>query len=655
MDQESPDPAPGQSAAPDWQAQGSCLGLILPSGMRVLPSAAEIVGAEFKGRLTIRGETVSRPPSEALTHIQFSKYPLDAAIQVTPPSSDLATPAGCALVLRSGGKVYPVAGPANGRDQLLTATEWFPVSGDTINEVASILAKAGIHEPGRLGFRQYFELRRQDADFLIIQDAPAPVIEPEQESPSRILMPEGLVATLYPYQETGFDWLSRVSEEGIGCILGDEMGLGKTLQVIALLVREKHVRKTPSVVIAPATLLENWRRELARFAPGLTLCVHRGQGRTGFPKILRSFDVVITSYETATRDISIFEMIGWNVAVLDEAQAIKTPDAQRTIILKSLPRRMAIAVSGTPVENSLRDLWSLLDFAVPGMLGTLPEFEARYTDSVEDAAELEPLVSPLILRRRVSEVAKDLPERIDIPQPVELSEVGAQEYESIRAAIFAEYGAAASLVALGKLRMFCAHPFLVNGGSGDPLPHSTKYARLLELLDEIFSRGEKVLIFTSYTAMADLIGSDVAKRYGVPATIIDGRTPVPDRQPTVDRFGQVMTAAALVLNPKAAGVGLNITAANHVIHYNLEWNPALEDQATARAFRRGQKRPVTVHRLFHPGTVEDIIVERTERKRALAAGAVTGNEGDDESLTDVLRALQLSPLLERKEYVRATT
>ena len=491
-------------------------------------------------------------------------------------------------------------------------------------------------------------MRRQDADFLIIENAPALPVEPEQENPSRILMPEGLVATLYPYQETGFDWLSRVSEEGIGCILGDEMGLGKTLQVIALLVREKHVRKTPSVVIAPATLLENWRRELARFAPGLTLCVHRGQGRTGFPKILRSFDVVITSYETATRDISIFEMIGWNVAVLDEAQAIKTPDAQRTVILKSLPRRMAIAVSGTPVENSLRDLWSLLDFAVPGMLGTLPEFEARYTDSVEDAAELEPLVSPLILRRRVSEVAKDLPERIDIPQPVELSEAGAQEYESIRAAIFAEYGAAAPLVALGKLRMFCTHPFLVNDGSGDPLPHSTKYARLVELLDEIFARGEKVLIFTSYTEMADIIGGDVSRRYGVPATIIDGRTPVTDRQPTVDRFSQVMTAAALVLNPKAAGTGLNITAANHVIHYNLEWNPALEDQATARAFRRGQKRPVTVHRLFHPGTVEDIIVERTDRKRALAAGAVTGTEGKDENLADVLRALQLSPLLERK-------
>jgi SNF2 family DNA or RNA helicase len=207
-------------------------------------------------------------------------------------------------------------------------------------------------------------------------------------------------------------------------------------------------------------------------------------------------------------------------------------------------------------------------------------------------------------------------------------------------------------VALTKLRMFCTHPFLVDRGTGDPLPHSTKYARLVEILDEVFAGGEKVLIFTSYTAMADILAADLARRYGIPVDVIDGRTPVTDRQPTVDRFGQVATAAALVLNPKAAGTGLNITAANHVVHFNLEWNPAVEDQATARAHRRGQTRPVTVHRLFHPSTVEEVIDQRTQRKRAIAAEAVVGTEGGADDLADIAHAMQLSPVLKESSNAR---
>jgi SNF2 family DNA or RNA helicase len=398
-------------------------------------------------------------------------------------------------------------------------------------------------------------------------------------------------------------------------------------------------------VIAPATLLENWRRELERFAPSLRVLLHQGRDRTGFPKKLQEYQVVIASYDTAIRDISILEMVKWNILVLDEAQAIKTPGAQRTVTLKKLPRRVAVAVSGTPVENRLRDLWSLMDFAVPGLLGQLKQFESHYLNDEEHATELEPLVSPLILRRIVADVAKDLPERIDIPQAVQLSDESARRYEEIRQEVISEYGKLGSLVALTKLRMFCTHPFLITHESGDPLPHSSKYARLLEILDEVFSCDEKILIFTSYTQMADILASDLHARYRVPFTIIDGRTPVTDRQPFVDRFGQTMTSAGLILNPRAAGTGLNIVAANHVVHFNLEWNPALEDQATARSFRRGQTRPVTVHRLYHPNTVEEIIEERTARKRAIASKAIVGTTGTENDIADILRSLEMSPVM----------
>jgi SNF2 family DNA or RNA helicase len=635
----------------DWHINSAGLALRLPSGTVIRPTAAEVTGAEYKERLTVRGETVLHRPSEALPDVRFARYPAEVVIELAPPSPDLSRAASCRVRLVNGNR--RIDAPISLQDdQILAGHEWFPLSIELLQEVEGVLKAAGITAPGDLSLKQYLALRQQNSGFVTVIEPPA---EDVSVTPVHLPVPqppEDLAGTLYPYQQTGFEWLSRIADEGLGCILGDEMGLGKTVQVIALLLREAKLRKMPSLVIAPATLLENWRREIVRFAPSLSVSIHRGQGRSGFPKTIRTYDVVVTSYETAMRDVSILEMIDWNVIVLDEAQSIKTPDAQRTVTIKTLPRRISVAVSGTPVENRLRDLWSLMDFAMPGLLGTLRDFETRYDDNVADAATLEPLVTPLILRRLVADVAGDLPPRIDIPQPVELSDESAMRYDALRAQIAAEYGAGATLVALTKLRMYCTHPFLIDGRAGDPLPHSTKYARLLEILDEIFAGGEKVLIFTSYTGMADILLADISSRYAVPCSVIDGRTPVLDRQPSVDRFGQVMTASALILNPRAAGTGLNITAANHVIHYNLEWNPAVEDQATARAYRRGQVRPVTVHRLFHPGTVEEVIDQRTQRKRAVAAQAVIGTEGQQDDLADIMRAMQLSPVLGRPADAR---
>jgi SNF2 family DNA or RNA helicase len=287
-----------------------------------------------------------------------------------------------------------------------------------------------------------------------------------------------------------------------------------------------------------------------------------------------------------------------------------------------------------------------MDFAVPGFLGDLSQFEATYQDNMGDASRLEEVVTPLILRRKIADVATDLPSRIDVPQVLQMSSAEAEAYEALRRAVLANVGPGAQLASLTKLRMLSAHPFLVEGlgGSGDPALFSTKYQRLLELLDEVISVNEKALIFTSYQRMCDILQTDLAARLGIPCMMIDGRVPVSSRQPLLDQFQNHAGSAVLILNPRAGGVGLNITAANHVVHYNLEWNPAVEDQATARAHRRGQRRPVTVHRLFYANTVEEYIDSRMKTKREVAESAVVGTTGDFASAEEISRALALSPI-----------
>ena len=330
--------------------------------------------------------------------------------------------------------------------------------------------------------------------------------------------------------------------------------------------------------------------------------------------------------------------------VLDEAQAIKNPDAKRTRTIKSIKRQAAIAVTGTPVENRLTDLWSIADFLLPDRLGTLFDFQRAFPETRDGATALEPRVTPFILRRRVAEVATDLPPRIDIPQAIELDDKSVLAYERIRAT--ADPAARGSALAvLQKLRLFCTHPWLADESRDvtDPKLCSNKLVRVNQILEEVFGWGEKVLLFSSFHEMSDLLARTINMTFGVPVNQIDGRTPVPERQALVDRFSETQGAAALVLNPRAAGTGLNIVAANHVIHYNLEWNPAIEDQASARAFRRGQTRPVTVHRLFYSGTVEEFIDSRSTSKRDLARTSIVGSDGSDLDATDLIRALSVSP------------
>ncbi len=535
-------------------------------------------------------------------------------------------------------------------NHLVLGNTWFYLA-NVSAELSSLLMEWGPDDDGGLSLGKYLHLIKAFQEKKIIEyiDDAGPSLSNRHFPDETISAP--LTATLYPYQKDGFRWMKYVTGENCGCILGDEMGLGKTLQIIALLAERCSQADHHFLVIAPVTLLENWKREFSKFAPTVGTLIHHGSKRTGRYKDLLVPDVVIVSYGTAVSDVAMLNMIKWDVVVLDEAQNIKTPDAARTKAVKRLNRKIGIAVTGTPFENHMTDLWSILDFIAPGFVGTEAEFSAIFDDDSESAVSIEPILTPLMIRRRVAEVAQDLPERIDIPVVLRMDDREALLYDDQRQRILNDLaGKRATLVALQKLRMYCTHPSLVDDSFSfsDPAKVSSKYNHLCEILEEIIVQRGKAILFTSYTKMFEILQTDIPDRFGIPVLEINGDTPVPNRQPIVDQFSAYDGSALLVLNPRAAGTGLNITAANYVIHYNLEWNPALEDQASARAYRRGQKKTVFVYRLYYADTVEQIVNERIELKRSISELAVVGTKGKYENRDEIMAALMLSPREESK-------
>lgn len=622
-----------------WTLNASGDAVVLDTGSGfVKPEELSIWEAEFEDRAECSGFVVTRPSND-LPKINFSRFPMELVVVARGSSSE-----GLSLTLAGdfGRSMLDLPFPVP--VQIVVDGYWFLIDKAVVADTVETLAKKSITATGRINIGQLIWLRGKDRLAVPFMDMTVDTDAPGSNLPK--LGDLGLRAgtELFDYQETGVSFLSAVAHESLGCVLADEMGLGKTLQVIALLSIERVSARGPNLIVCPATLLENWRREIAAFAPHLLTLIHSGPTRTGNSAVFAGYDVVITSYETAVRDEPLLSSSEWNVLALDEAQNIKNPAAQRTAAVKGLPRRVSIAVTGTPVENKLTDLWSIADFALPGLLGSQQDFEGAYDDSHEDASRLAPVVAPILLRRRVADVAKDLPPRIDIPQVLSMTRQMASLYEDIRQEIVNTYGTSATLVALGKMRQFCTHPRLLGISWDDPAKEMPKYQRLIEILEEIFARGQKALVFSSFTGMADILLEDIPKRFSSAwAGVIDGRVPVVDRQTLVDRFSEHDGFGFLALNPKAAGVGLNITAANHVIHYNPEWNPAVEDQASARAHRRKQKLPVTVHHLFFADTVEEVVADRLNLKRMIAGEAVVGHKGTSDA-SDIARALRISPL-----------
>lgn len=639
----------------EWVLMSSHLVVREPNGKVICPTA------EMVYRVCVEGLNVDGLPSfennRNLVDLTFSRYPLRPVLVIEENTKDTEMPLQLTIHLIDNNKVVPLSSIShNTPDHLVVDQCWYPLVPGSLDEVREDLKTAEVKCLGVISLRQYLNLLRLSSDRTLVCDNVGQYTSASQYKATPGFTPSPhFVGTLFEYQKDGLRWLYTITSQAVGGILADEMGLGKTIQIIALLAKESFENRVPSLVVAPGTLLENWRREVKLFAPNLKTILHRGAGRTGFPSKLALNDLILTSYDTLIRDLSLFKTIDWNLVILDEAQAIKNPDTLRASAVKQLPKRVAIAVTGTPVENRLRDLWSITDFAVPGLLGTQSDFESTFVENVTGAQTLEPRVSPVLLRRLVTEVADDLPERIEIPQALEFDHRHAEAYDQIRQDTIDEYGDNATLVALTRLRMYCTHPFLIHKSNDDPIKESKKYLRLTEILEEIFANREKVVLFTSYNKMTDIVVSDVAQRFDVYTYSIDGRTPIEERQSIIDELGGRTESALLVLNPKAAGTGLNITSANHVIHYNLEWNPAVEDQASARVYRRGQKRPVMIHRLFYINTVEEVIDVRLTRKRHLAKTAVVGTEGSDDNVEDVLRALRKSPLVrEDNEYRRQT-
>jgi SNF2 family DNA or RNA helicase len=612
------------------------------SDREFLPDAETIFAVMFEGQHD-RGLDLAELRA---TGLQFSGQPATPVLRLTATSERMEGPI---IRWELAGRLddRTIAAATRGRfvaDYIVAGKQWHPLPLGINRALEQLRAKHGI-TGDTFSLGQYIKLLRDPGDFEI-EDLAAGELAASKLSPRlETNMPAGITVEPYAYQKTGIRWLGFLAGQGVGCILADEMGLGKTLQIVGTLLSEANAGRHANLVVCPATLLENWRREITRFAPALRCLVHAGSRRTGRQSELSAIDVVVASYETVVADIFLYRSISWNLVVLDEAQNIRNPSARRTLRCKELPRRVGIAVTGTPMENRLLDLWSIADFAVPGYLGTQEHFESVRDETQESAKELEPLVSAIMLRRLVSEVAKDLPERIDVPVPLALDQVSAVAYEEIREEA-ARTSAAPGLTALVRLRLFCSHPWAAGKflDTRDPVACSPKLERCLEILEEIVAAGEKALVFTSYNETSDLIQQTIMDRFGIPVRQINGALPVPERQPLVDTFAATAGAAVLVLNPKAGGTGLNITAANHVIHFNLEWNPAVEDQASARSHRRGQQRPVTVHRLYYVDTVEQVISERMERKRQLAANAVIGASGTEDDLADIVKALQRSPL-----------
>ena len=452
-----------------------------------------------------------------------------------------------------------------------------------------------------------------------------------------------LTMSPYPYQAVGIEWLRSQQALGRpGVILGDVMGLGKTLQAIGLLTHNLSEGPTDNLVVCPGTLLENWRREIAKFSPRLNVLVHIGANRAGTAARVRGYDVVITSYDVLARDRSMLSSINWNVVMIDEAQAIKNPKAKRTIAVKSLPRNFGMAITGTPLENRLLDLWSLSDFAQPGIFWNETNFENEYENGPNGATEVNTVIRPILLRRRLHEIEHQLPEKIVIDHPMQWPPELNELYDQVRADAIAEFRQAGGLVATGRLRKLTTHPSLMDIDISPPdLAHlSPKYSLTIDLLSELFANNEKCLIFASYREIIDLLTVDIHDRF--PRSFVnslDGRTAMVERSPLVDKFNSFQGSGVLICNPLVAGAGLNIIGANHVIHYNLEWNPAKEDQATFRVYRNGQQKRTFVHRLFYMDTIDEVIDERIQIKRKLSDLSVDAAPTND----DYLAALQATP------------
>ena len=508
--------------------------------------------------------------------------------------------------------------------------------------------------------------------------------------------PPGFQGQLRPYQKRGVAWLAALRRHGLGACLADDMGLGKTPQLIALLLHQPRAALTgapqPALVICPTSVVANWRRELDKFAPGLRVLVHHGAGRQkqDFAALAAQHDVVVTSYSLLHRDVDTLAAVEWGDLVLDEAQNVKNAATHVARSARRLPARWRAALTGTPIENRLSDLWSIFQILNPGYLGSREAFQRRFAGRIERAAlsaagsgtpsssaatrQLKSLVSPFILRRLKTDptVIQDLPEKVEIKTFCHLTREQATLYEAIVRDALREIDAATGLTrrgrilaALTKLKQICDHPALFLHDESQLHDRSGKLTRLCEMLEEIDAAGERALVFTQYAEMGHLLKRHLETVFDRPILYLHGGTAAAERERLIDRFQAPAssdadeTPLAFILSVKAGGTGLNLTRASEVFHFDRWWNPAVENQATDRAFRIGQTQRVQVYKFVCAGTFEEVLDELIARKTGLAASVVPTSSASGESwLTELgtdrlrdlfaLRADALAPDVRRK-------
>ncbi len=485
----------------------------------------------------------------------------------------------------------------------------------------------------------------QDYDFNY-DDAYANVIK-DFAKPVEVTIPKDLTGELRPYQKTGLKWLWTNVSKGFGCCMADDMGLGKTIQVISLILKLKEDKKlkNPVLVICPTTLMGNWMKELQMFAPSLSVATYHGLDR----KLDTEKDIILTTYAIMRIDVEEMKKQNWGMIVVDEAQNIKNPDTAQTIAIKLLKSDIKIAMTGTPVENRLTELWSIFDFINKGYLGTLKEFQRSYAIPIEKfkekqrASKLKLSVSPFVLRRLKTDknVISDLPEKMMLNDYCYLAKPQAILYEKTLNEMMTKISGFTGVNRRGNifklitaLKQICNHPyqFLKSGDMSKEL--SGKAEKCVDLVNSILDNGEKTLIFTQYKEMGDLLVKIIEEECNTNPSFFHGSLTVPQRETLIEDFQNNPERKVMILSLKAGGTGLNLTSATNVIHYDLWWNPAVEEQATDRTYRIGQDKNVMVHRMITLGTFEEKIDEMLKSKKELADLAVYEGEKIITELSD---------------------
>ena len=468
-----------------------------------------------------------------------------------------------------------------------------------------------------------------------------------------IPQPAGFLGQMRPYQLRGLQWMAFLDRLGLGGILADDMGLGKTIQLISLLLHEKESRLEnvpahPTLLFVPTSVLGNWQREMGRFAPALKTMLHHGPQRLrgeDFVKAAEACDVVVTSYALSHRDQADLRQVTWGRVALDEAQKIKNPTAASSVAVRSIDAPRRVTLTGTPVENHLGELWSIMDLLNPGLLGTTAQFREKFANPIEKqgdrgrARRLREMIRPFILRRTKDDpdIVGDLPAKMEMNVYTGLTGEQAAMYEKITGEMLGRIDTASGirrrgliLSVLTKLKQVCDHPALVDENVPRVLNRSGKAQRIAEMLEEVIDEGEKALIFTQYRQMGDMLVEMLEKRLNRKVLFLHGGTPQHKRDEMVQNFQTqvgLSSSPVFLLSLRAGGLGLNLTAASHVFHYDRWWNPAVENQATDRAHRIGQVRRVQVHKFVSLGTVEERIDKMLQEKSQLAANIV--GSGDD--------------------------